>query len=217
MERRHLVERTAGKFEADISRDRDVGVAAVDQCAGRWCGADNLDFPRFETDDATTTTRCPAGASNDAEGHRPVVIFATADDDVAEVDGLIGPRVDRSRYAHRSPGGGIGELALGGVVVEAGGTEDETERRTHAAGHHGEAFKLERDVIRVMDDDDGINRHSELIGLADGGVDRREADDRRREDWAGRPRLRREHLRGVERGVAQRQRQAVGGGTFAGG
>ena len=68
-----------------------------------------------------------------------------------------------------------------------------------------------------MDDDDGIDRHPELIGLADGGVDRREAEDRWREDWAGRPRLRREHLRGVERGVAQRQRQAVGGGTFAGG
>ena len=69
MERRHLVERTAGKLEADISRDRDIGVAAVDQCAGRWCGADNLDFPRFETDDAATATRCSAGASNDAEGH----------------------------------------------------------------------------------------------------------------------------------------------------
>ena len=108
------------------------------------------------------------------------------------------------------------ELTFGAEVVDTGGTEDEAEGRAHAAGDHGEAFEFERDVVGVMDDDDGVDGHAQLVALADAGIDRRETQDGRREDRARRPSARRRDLLGDAVVVVIRIGK-VGRGAEAGG
>ena len=215
VERRHLVERPAREVEADVSGDGDVGVRVIDEVAGQRRGADDADLPRLEPDDLAAAAGRAVGAGDDAEGHRAVIVFAAADDDVADVDGLVGSAVG-GRRQRRGIAGPLGVLPFGGVDRESRGAEDEAEGGAHAAGDHGEAFELERDVVGIMDDDDGIDGHAELIALADAGIDRRKTQDGGREDRARRPGARRRDLLGDASAVVIRIGE-VGRGAQAGG